>query len=409
MNIRYYISILAILWLLCLPLNAEALLRSHRGNVGGQPEHTVGSYINTMRWGANLIELDVQLSSDGVVVCIHDTTVDRTTNGTGNVNSKTLAQLKALVVDEYGATQQIPTLVEALTTIKSSVGGGRSKVLIEPKAASMLPSISKAIAEARFPLSRVALLGWVTETATTMRPYFPGFEGVDIYAVEGSGSGRPSVLTGPTIISSYRNVGYDGLSFWSVTWDAADYTVMQGIGMKIANWASSDGLLYTYVTAGADVVLTDSPSTSMAAYTSTLYSTYQTTYVLGASATTADFDGDGLTNIEELVYGTNPTSKGQVAKPFGPVIRYSGSDVDRTASITVRTPSPKLEAWWFKPQYSTNGTSWTDVPSAHIVESNVGWPANKAWNMKVNLGRVLTTGANSALVRVVPVFFPRSY
>ena len=73
-----------------------AELRSHRGNLLGQPEHTVQSYTAVAKAGVAMIELDLHLTSDGVPVCIHDATVDRTTNGTGTVFGKTLAQIKAL-------------------------------------------------------------------------------------------------------------------------------------------------------------------------------------------------------------------------------------------------------------------------------------------------------------------------
>ena len=68
-----------------------------------------------------MIELDVMRTSDGQLVLMHDTSVDRTTNGTGSVASKTLAQIKALRLKRgLGGAQaavtdlQVPTLKEAL-------------------------------------------------------------------------------------------------------------------------------------------------------------------------------------------------------------------------------------------------------------------------------------------------------
>ena len=61
--------------------------------------------------GADAIECDVQLSADGAPVIIHDSTVDRTTNGRGLVEQLTLEELRQL---DAGAGEQIPTLQEVL-------------------------------------------------------------------------------------------------------------------------------------------------------------------------------------------------------------------------------------------------------------------------------------------------------
>lgn len=70
-------------------------------------------------YGADGVELDIQLSKDGEVVIIHDETVDRTTNGTGHVIDFTLEELRALKILEKNTglltEQQIPTLKEYLS------------------------------------------------------------------------------------------------------------------------------------------------------------------------------------------------------------------------------------------------------------------------------------------------------
>jgi glycerophosphoryl diester phosphodiesterase len=101
----------------------------HRGASGLAPEHTFAAYDLALKKGADYIEQDVQLTSDGVLVSLHDTTLDRTARGpaencTGAVRSKTLAQVKTcdmgiwfnqafpqLARPEY-VGQRIPTLEE---------------------------------------------------------------------------------------------------------------------------------------------------------------------------------------------------------------------------------------------------------------------------------------------------------
>lgn len=96
----------------------EIELIPHRGFALLAPENTMTAFRLAKALGARSLEIDVQISSDGVPVVIHDSTVDRTTNGTGAVKALTLAQLQALDAGskfnaDYGRAY-IPTLDEVL-------------------------------------------------------------------------------------------------------------------------------------------------------------------------------------------------------------------------------------------------------------------------------------------------------
>ncbi|WBL13673.1 glycerophosphodiester phosphodiesterase [Sutcliffiella sp. NC1] len=89
----------------------------HRGAAGTHPENTMISFQQAKKVGADGIELDVQLSSDGVPVVIHDEKVDRTTDGSGFVKDKTMEELKQLnAVFKFKQFDfcPIPTLQEVL-------------------------------------------------------------------------------------------------------------------------------------------------------------------------------------------------------------------------------------------------------------------------------------------------------
>jgi len=78
-------------------LDGAPLLIAHRGGAGLAPENTLAAFLNGARtWSADMIELDVQATSDGHCVVIHDDTVDRTTNGSGPVAAMTLGKLQQL-------------------------------------------------------------------------------------------------------------------------------------------------------------------------------------------------------------------------------------------------------------------------------------------------------------------------
>lgn len=69
---------------------------AHRGSSGTYAEHTRAAYLQALADGADGVECDVHLSRDGQLVCIHDTTLDRTTSGSGDVADLTLEELRRL-------------------------------------------------------------------------------------------------------------------------------------------------------------------------------------------------------------------------------------------------------------------------------------------------------------------------
>jgi glycerophosphoryl diester phosphodiesterase len=69
---------------------------AHRGASHDAPEHTFFAFDLAVQHDADFLECDLQLSADDVLVCVHDATVDRTSNGTGAVSEHTLAELRTL-------------------------------------------------------------------------------------------------------------------------------------------------------------------------------------------------------------------------------------------------------------------------------------------------------------------------
>ncbi|MCW2606145.1 MAG: glycerophosphodiester phosphodiesterase [Frankiales bacterium] len=69
---------------------------AHRGSSGAVAEHTLAAYELAVQEGADALECDVRLTRDGVLVCVHDRKVDRTSDGRGVVSTLELAQLSEL-------------------------------------------------------------------------------------------------------------------------------------------------------------------------------------------------------------------------------------------------------------------------------------------------------------------------
>ncbi|HWQ45416.1 MAG TPA: glycerophosphodiester phosphodiesterase [Longilinea sp.] len=78
------------------PLPRRTLNIAHRGGGGLWPQNTMFAYQHAVELGADVLEMDIHTSSDGVLVVIHDDVVDERTNGRGPIHTLTLKELKAL-------------------------------------------------------------------------------------------------------------------------------------------------------------------------------------------------------------------------------------------------------------------------------------------------------------------------
>ncbi|MDO5612024.1 MAG: glycerophosphodiester phosphodiesterase family protein [Paracoccus sp. (in: a-proteobacteria)] len=141
-------------------LTGEApLVVAHRGASGYLPEHTLGGYELSIRLGADYIEPDLQLTADGALVAMHDTTMIRTTNvqdvfpgrDSYRVSDFTLAEIRQLTVQPFGPQAgpeypgftpsmanpyQVPTFDEVLDFLTAHNAATGDSIGIYPEAKS---------------------------------------------------------------------------------------------------------------------------------------------------------------------------------------------------------------------------------------------------------------------------------
>ncbi|NYI03375.1 glycerophosphodiester phosphodiesterase [Allostreptomyces psammosilenae] len=108
------------------PPGAAPTVIAHRGASSAAPENTIVANEVARRAGADLLEIDVQPSADGVPVVIHDSTVDRTTDGSGAVRKLTAAQIGALDAGSWFAPsfagEEVPTFEAVLEDLRARGG-----------------------------------------------------------------------------------------------------------------------------------------------------------------------------------------------------------------------------------------------------------------------------------------------
>jgi len=105
---------------------AGPLIVAHRGATAVAPEHTIPAYEAAVAAGVDAVWLDVQESADEQLVVVHDTRLERTTNGRGRVRERTVRELKRLDAGRWFGWrfrgQRIQTLPEVLERFRDRVG-----------------------------------------------------------------------------------------------------------------------------------------------------------------------------------------------------------------------------------------------------------------------------------------------
>lgn len=146
----------------------------HRGSPSLSQENTIASSVIAYEKGATMIENDIYLSRDGVIVVMHDSTVDRTTNGSGRVESFTCEQLKELSVNVNAAAdaEPVPTLEDYFKQFK----GKDVQLVIEIKKdanEAIVPALASLIKKYDI-ADQVNVITFSEAFVHSMRTHLPG-------------------------------------------------------------------------------------------------------------------------------------------------------------------------------------------------------------------------------------------
>lgn len=102
--------------------NRKVFIAAHRGASGVAPENTIAAYEEALKGGADMIEVDVQMTVDKKIICYHDFKLGRTAQGRKPIARLPLKYLRKLDVgswfDRFYQSQRIPTLEEAIDLIR---------------------------------------------------------------------------------------------------------------------------------------------------------------------------------------------------------------------------------------------------------------------------------------------------
>lgn len=232
---------------LALPGRAKPYVMAHRGNRVACPENTLAAFRRAVGDGADIVETDLYLSTDGTFVCIHDPTLERTTDGTGPVEARTLAELKTFSAccgrPEF-ASERIPTLAEVAALLPPDRG-----LALELKSDRFLdPEVGRRLGEE---LARLGVLG---------RSFVISFSRARLDATRVGAPGLPSGWITLKEARPARGVELLG-PWWPLLLVNPLYVVRaHRRGQAVAPLdPTPDGRLWLYRLLGCDAVLTDDP------------------------------------------------------------------------------------------------------------------------------------------------------
>ncbi len=222
---------------------------AHRGNRVHAPENSMAAFRMALDQGVDALETDLRLTKDRAIVCMHDPTVDRTTDGTGAVAGMTLAELKRLRL--RGTDEHIPTLDELLAAFAD-----RTYFLLEIKAPAFrdpadVPLLAAVLA-AHAALERVILASFDTAILDTIRA-----------AADYPFVTAPIIATNPWPPAKYPMLG----AWWPLLYVNPVYVWLchrRGQIFCPLDPTPEPRLRY-YLRLGVDCVLTDDPGVTIAA------------------------------------------------------------------------------------------------------------------------------------------------
>ncbi len=222
---------------------------AHRGSCVRAPENTLAAFRQAIAEGADLLETDLRLTKDGVLVCVHDATLERTGGDDRAVSSLTFVELKGVRVPCGFAgfsDERVPALDELLALLPSEVG-----LALELKDDRFLDSaVARKLGDLLRTFSvvdRTAVLSFNFERCRAVKRQVPGVLSGFITLKGGLPPAGEAEMAGP---------------FWPVLfWNPFFVHRAHRRGLFVAPLdPRPDRLLWYYRLLGCDAVLTDDPA-----------------------------------------------------------------------------------------------------------------------------------------------------
>lgn len=245
--------------LLAAHANAQPFIVAHRGASHDAPENTLPAFNLAWKQGADAIEGDFHLTSDGKIVCIHDYDTKRVSGHKHVVKSTTLDQLRALDAGEWFKPEFKGTKIPTFAEVAATVPAGR-KFYIEVKCGpEIVPTLLRGIVDSGLDASQIVVISFNAPVIRKMKKQAPGFKACWL-----SSFGKSSPLDPGTVkvLATLRDIKADGFSSKSdERLDAGYVNLIRNAGFEYHCWTVDDpNVARRFLGLGAQSITTNRPA-----------------------------------------------------------------------------------------------------------------------------------------------------
>lgn len=244
-------------FLACLRDHGATMVTAHRGGVaGGLPENSLEAMKHTVAHIPTLLEVDVQVTRDGVLVLMHDDDVARTTDGHGDIQAMDWAEVRRLKLRNHAGLDtgaHVPTLAEVLEWAR-----GRAVVQLDVKRGVPLEAVVAAVRDARAQ-SYASVIVYNRQDAATVARADPKISlNVNLFAMD-QVDALAAMGVDLSRVAAFAGVGRPDPAYWAqlrrrglsvgfgILWDGDLDIVTRGDDVRYAALADQ----------GADILVTD--------------------------------------------------------------------------------------------------------------------------------------------------------
>ena len=243
---------------------AECMIVAHRGASQDAPENTLAAFRLGFEQGADRIEGDFRMTSDGHIIAMHDRTLSRTTGDPRETADVPLGGIRSLGAGDWGPwkggefrNEGVPTLAEVLAIVPEDRG-----ILVEVKDSDrIVPVLIRELERSGLDRDRVAVIAFDREVVATMKRASPKWKAMWLTSFSRrNGTWSPTV---DEVIEIAKSIGADGVD---VEADPAvvDRTFVERVrsaGLELHVWTVNDPQLALVLREiGVDSITTDRPA-----------------------------------------------------------------------------------------------------------------------------------------------------
>lgn len=195
----------------CVIAADEPLIVAHRGASHDAPENTMPAFLLAWERGADAIEGDFYLTSDGKIVCCHDTSTKRYANRDLVVKESTLAELQSLDVGKWKAEQYTGTQMPTLPDVLACVPDGK-RVYVEVKCGpEIVPTLIHDFAASGLADKQIIVIAFNADVIAAVKQAAPQYKAywLSSFKEQENGTMTPTIKT---VLRTLKAIKADGFS-----------------------------------------------------------------------------------------------------------------------------------------------------------------------------------------------------